>query len=80
MSPWLVSNNLELVMESVIAGMGIAMGPIFGDMQGLMPVLEHVVGSEAVVRALSPHASSSDGRVRAVQENINRFIASLPEL
>ena len=78
--PWFVSNNLEMAMDSVLAGMGIAMGPIFGDMRGLVPVLEHVVGTEQIVRALSPHASSRDARVRAVQENINRFVASLPEL
>lgn len=79
-SPWFVSNNLELVMESVLAGMGITLGPIFGDMQGLVPILEQIVGSHAAVRTLSPHARSNDARVRAVQDNINRFVASLPEI
>lgn len=79
-SPWFVSNNLELVMESVLAGLGIAVGPMFGDMQGLVPILEQIVGSNAAVRTLSPHARSSDARVRAVQDNINRFVASLPEI
>ncbi len=79
-NPWFVSNNLELVMDVVAAGMGIGMGPIFGAAQGLTPVLEDLVGAVEVVRTLSPHASAMDARLRAVQENINRFIASLPEL
>lgn len=80
LNPWFISNNLELLMESVAAGMGIAMGPFFADMQGLLPILEHLVGSNVAVRTLSPHASSNDARVRAVQDSINRFVASLPEL
>lgn len=79
-TPWFISSNLELVMAAARRQLGIGLGPVFMDNDGLVPVLEDRVGAEVTVRVLSPHASSSDARVRAVNATVDQFLAALPNV
>lgn len=80
-TPWLRSANVALLQQLARDGQGLLYGPVLPpvlDDRGapLSPVLEDIIGSTVVVRALSPRASREDLRVRALLDNIKRLLAA----
>jgi len=83
-TPSVVSANLELLSQLAAAGGGIALLPgpdhLFHPSDSeLEPVLPDLVGDELALRALSPHPSRTDPRLRALMRNVQQLMDSMVE-
>lgn len=78
--PALIAANPELLAMTAHERGGIAMLPraasLFAPGGDLVPVLDGVVGGELTVHLLARRASRSEPRLRAMFENIDRFVGA----